>query len=1770
MKRAHRQSSAHGVSGATNGASTAVAVATEASDGERKKVLKADCSGSDDMSHYSDSPSDAAKATTMLERLWRQVDFAFMDICYTIEDRFTIPQNVAAVPGVVDEEHIQRQGVCMLVGHFLSILVLLAFAAYSRRLSSLMSGASPVMGEILFCVSHLSQVTQEQLGWSLFCSGFLSPSTFDWPAAESGASGAVPMSNGAGGQAVRRSMLGPNGNGGVGVNSGMTSGSQGLAGTGSGVAGGAASNPNTGGHFVRYLLGRKVNNMIRQESLRSYLYYSFYSPSAFLVEQTVWFVFLLATLDLVSMQRLAVAAFFANVVGWLPVYSVKSLAGVGSALLLVFMYWIPSYEMDEALLSVSFSERSLHCVLSAYCGSLCITLLFAETLLLEDVRRVLVQGVSTLPQRLLRAGGHHPTLARLVHGCMWLRFEYFYFIDFYFFLGMMCWLSLVLMEMAAGISVFGIATLLIAVPWLVGDGWTVTPLRALKDTVIYVGFYVVTALLLAHVVPWSGLAFLSNAVQSVAVLFLMAARCEYRQPGGSAYLLLWVAMMCVYLYEKAGMASTTTGSTVLGSHDSMSPSNFAKAMRDVWHGEAEAEEETLGLLNVGCAAFWQLLSRGLGEQGAQLLHFNAVVFGSMMLLCTTVRAVVVEGVCLSSFRPSVFTSAATAGTSTAAWTASAALPVPAGTAATASRGDDSGGAAQTFLERHCCLRGASGFLHGGLMTSSSSAKGRASPQGGGAKVLSCSAANAAKRPWHAPSHAVAAVMDDDASGAGGGGAAVPEDGAWEEAVSEGDKTIEETRKVSLEAESLLTGDVPTDLRTPLVITGESSAEDEGALTSSQASESRAHRSKRESKREPPSQFATTLPTRKSTTVGTLGEKAHPPPASCAGDRKTEKTAPVTLKSVSDITQDVSQTASFGESVNCNPTSLTSPMSSSDVNLTPLSSLRDEHAVPFTSRSSTNAEIPCEPRRERPERERRKERLREREPLKIVASTACGTAPTLSPMAKAELKDPYQQQPQQRPGKPSSEKTPDFEAPACPPSSAAVPLPRSRTEELRKVADTLTDARVPSRQTAAVESKEVARAKRAVADAKGSAATLAKSTSLAASATPACAASAAAGSELRAKNGKDEAACESGGGKKPDGKAKATAGKVSTNLKAAPPPAAGDLKAVAAGAADGAAAFLLPKPRHEQAASAGASATTIAKAALTAAKHAAAELAGGEKRGSHKNTMSTISEFGAFTSPGKAAVSSPALTQLSPSAVVPKTAAQQSVTAVLPAMPVPLPRSVQAADPDSVVEAARKAAEGSERRPEETLQRAWNDVHWSRADSQGASAASKDEHFLASASEVKLEVSRKPSAAAHAEDAEEPDVSYDLDRVFDFLRLKADYPTGMGEGDDDDRSSSAASNANHRHHPTSFLHSESPEQSRAVARSPPTNTGAANRRVSAADGLEAPSNVFSTQPRAHDDGSTARESFTPAQPSRSGSLADITHRAPKPIQSFSQWTAEGVDGFTEGGADSFASVNCSNPSASCNYPTQGTRSPGFHVFSTHPNAAAAAASPFSVQPPLAHMGRMPPGSALLNPELTEDGMESPAATRHMDLTAASTSAYYQLSSAGAPPSPLIDSRQSSFSHNPFSVSTVNLRASPVPSVSSLGRANSDTGTDRNSALSRLRPMPSSQMAMSEQMAMQQTMMVMMRTPDGQLALYPMMYSQSVYMMDLNGMMQTPQGMQMTSQTLPQQPTVLSAASPRGQAGTLAYHVTPDGSYVMTTAPQMSQQMMSQYHQPQEPP
>jgi hypothetical protein len=1960
MGRGSRHNAFHG----SNGAADAIAAA----DGRR--------SAETPFVHHSSQPqvSSAAEGsqTASLENddavfsLWEALEFCMYDVAYTIEDRFIIPQTIAAIPPLPHEGDGNRVSVAALIGYFMSVSTLLAFAAYSRRLSNLMSGASPVMGEILFCVSHLSQVTQEQLGWSLFCSGFLSPSCFDWSAADGGGGGG---SNAAGSQAARRQVLGG------GIGSGASSGGSGGGGGsfGSGVAGsGAGYASYSGGNLVRYLLGKKTNNVLRQESLRSYLYSSFYSPSAFLVEQTCWFAVLIATLDTITLQRIAVATFFGNAVGWVPVYSVGALATLASALLFVFMYWIPSYEISDGVLSALFLHSSLHHVVSAYCASLCITLLFAESMLLDDLRRSFVSLVFSLPQRALRLSGGHPVIAQALRACSEVRHTHFYFVDFYFFLGIVFWFSLVLMETAAGISILGIAALLMVVPCLVGSGWTTTPARALKDTLVYFCFYALMLSAMLFVVPLSGFAFLSNAVQAATIVMFMVARCEHKQPNGCAYVLIWVFMLAFYLYEKVGTGSGAAGSAVWAPQE-ITPTtvrvSLDSAAQIALQDHSSPNAEAVGIARVVCFTFWQLLSKGLSEEGTQVVHINAAVLGSMLLLSTTVHAAVVEGIGLSPM--SALSSAAT---TAAASSSAASTPVPSSGTAAPTGGPPvpataAGNAAPSTNTTSALAKMKNGSIASGsakVNASGTKLLSRSSPQeshsASGANLDSTEVARAStvevdivpatpevqegaatkgpnktadKPPLPTPAretqpHEPSTVLP----------VAVDAAAAREEAAS----VVEAVPAFSSSLKGLLsevTAVAAADSESPKPVERKAAVETTAQPTASSPVRERSEGTPRVAKaavtpETPADAMATAVKTKKDATAERTPEakkattpvpevkKSAAPPAVVVVDKVPEKVLPspvaespqpvtvaVTLKIkeareetavVTPVSAGTSATAakekptesSKGEEVSkatekaepaktsvkglpnasgsvvvedaartspasqSNDNSLTSPASVSVAKLTTPTASK-------TSESSVSSEEPKKNRRQR-ERERKKLQQERRRASLLAEAEAKQTE-----ARRAEVKSP--------------DVIPATAPSAAPVKTPALPLPRSQTEGFKKPSP----AAAPVAEAAqAVPPPKPERAHAAVNDRPSKTEAKAPPTPITVTpkvksptttekaggnnsngqnkdATPAATAAIRAAENNKAEkkepaNNKSKSVTSSpvtsaAGNAKVTHNSSTTAAESDNNNKKTSP------KSPSA-----APPFPLPKPRHEQAAAAAAKTTTNqpSPAATPAAAAAATPpLTAAEKlrrsanpatpSGKAGRTETSVANTPASGSPAttKATAPAPSTSPVYPTTTATVSASPDAAAATSAPLPVPLPRSAQSAETEAKKEsqttrpvhtkAGIKAAANTKRETEKTSKTPAAVV--SKADAVTPNPVPETAVPNAAASMPAMQELLTGSAAA-----EDGDDSYDLDRVLNFLKLKSGYTD-----DDNEYRSSSDDSGRCGYRRDAFFHAETPTSAQAGEACFSTVTAQTTPGPVIGNAIS----LFSTVPQLSEHVNSLHDlSAAPVsgpRPSMSGGTQQDFAQRPsqtQPLQQSSEWTARASESvYGDVASDSFNSGTVA--------PSTGS----FHVFSTHPQgaaamaaaaaAAAAAASgvnttslsppqPQMLSPPAPHTasfnsGMAAAGNALLRPVQSSEreavGMVMPAPGLFVTAGTPPT-VYYQAPQQlqpQTPSSPTSDGPQGQPQMTAYGFPTVgasststsfselmqmqgsdnNNNSSGSGNFSYNGGGGGPTNTTaggsamgqitighpphptsrQQSVFTRLRAVPNARGAMTEQMVlspspqqatavptmqaqstanMNPPMMVMMTNAEGQMALYPVVYNQPVYVLGQNGVVHQAQGAPQPQQSSPQQIVYTTALPPqnvmRAPQAVMTYPLTQDGtSYMPTSPPQGPVQNMQQY-------
>ncbi|KPA81533.1 hypothetical protein ABB37_03878 [Leptomonas pyrrhocoris] len=1797
--------------------------------------------------------------------LWKSVEACVTDICYTIEDRFILPQSIDSVPLFHSEEEEDHMSVAALIGHFMSISTLLAFMAYLRRLSNLMNGASPVMGEILFCVSHLSQVTQEQLGWSLFCSGFLSTSEFDVSGADGSGAGVANGgagagtngvgSNAAGSQGVRRQALGGAAMGRVGGGGGANSNLGGRAGGGAaGYAGYSGSN------VMRYLLGRKPGSVQRQESLRSYSCRSFYSPAAFLVEQACWFIVLIFALDTVPLQRLAVASFFGNAVGWVPVYSAGTLAALACALLFVFMYWIPSYEVDDAVLSVLLLRTPLHHIMSAYCASLCVTLLFAESMLLDDLRRTFVEIVFSLPQRVLRMSGSHPVVAQGLRVCGEVQRSYFYFVDFYFFLGMMLWFALVLLETAAGISILGITSLLLTVPWLVGGGWTIAPGRALKETVVCVGFYAVTAVTLAAVVPSRGIPFLSNAVQAAAILLFMVARCEHKQPNGCAYVLIWIVMLAVYLYEKTGSTREASGSVVWGPNETTSRVNFAGAAQVALQDHMDPEIEAATIVRMLCTTLWQLLSRGLSEEGTQVLHFNVVVLGSMLLLSTSVRAVAVEGI---DFSPASPTACATATTATAASATSTAGPISSASsqAVAATVIPASAPATTTAAPMNSAGRSKNGAsaAHGtktspGVTKSLSKSGPPDSPQSANGRIADSSdAARPGTADTCAETTTPAEAVEEDSTGSEESTTtASVEENAVEPEKGTAAVAVGPTRTADREEEKSAPAGAPDVVAVEGEIEEEETAKEEGPAVSNRAEAESAETAAEE---EPQVDMRAVAEVTKAVarTIGVsptvqqqrvLSPLLSPKsPKGAAEVRSLGVATPVQteVREVAVATTECDSEEKLAVKVLAEVNgvlenaSLATPVSQSNESTSsPTNPDSGQSTTRTESKTSLSSFTTVEKKKGRHQRDRerkalQRERLKESLRLEAEASRQAETSPVAVATAKLPVVGPAK-----APATVVSAKAP------------APPLPRSQTEGFQKsgaAAAETTKLAVPSKTEKKSETPRASRASQPEATKPPAAMNGSfKATSTAAGS------SNASGSNERKKDN-SPAAVRAAQDKKQEntefasGKNK-TAASPTAAVAAAAAAAPTTSKETAKGsvpAADGSrktpkssppvVPFPLPKPRHEQAAAAKAapvptsvkrSSSAAATAAATPAAAPTTSLTAAEKlrRSATSSILSGKEAHSETSSAATPALQTPATPKTFTTAASTSTTANNAAVNTAAAKKEPpqkARREVRQTSSTSVVDAAsanpQKATGVAPQKPSITQGK---ELPTGKKDAPSHAVTKAAGQVEQTKTTSPASASKQPSQSAAVKTqpavaAEDPDESYDLNRVLNFLKLKSMYvedEDGEGGGSDDSNRGG--------YHGETFFKAESPTAK------------------------EAEDACFSTVPAQATPGSVTTSigpfSTVPQPSEHVTSLHNTPRRLVPRSQSPSDWavkTGEGIYGDVAN--DSLSPGNPALPGGS------------FHVFSTHPQgaaAAAAAAATTNTSFTSAQQTLLPPppqlqqqqqqrlaspnttatvqGNRFLHPTQVpeREGVFATMTAQPMHAkTATPPAVYYQMPQQTSP-SPVAAGQAQQQQSSPFSMAMMTRgvaahsfpemtlmntqQRSPYTSDNSSDGRNSNAncnsmlyapvggtplqgsnggGADRQQTVfSRLRAVPDSRGAMNEPMVMSpsaaqgngthilpgqpsrgsgpgpnmaQPMMMMMANSGGQMSLFPVVYSQPVYVMDSNGMMRAAQVMsqpQMQPHPQQQQQLVYQAnMTPSGavqrQPNVVAYQTTPQTTY-----------------------
>lgn len=555
-------------------------------------------------------------------------------VCHIIVNRCALPHGISVVPEPDLDAENGDNPFFKFLGFLLLMFLWMNTTVYLRRSSFVLKGIPPVTGELLMCVYHLCQVMTHQLGWSLLYSGMF-PSPLHVTQMNSNLHLSCPVSDVA--------FAGT----GVAVSSTVTFMPIAASG-GNGQRKGSASNGghstmalNGGGGSVchmpsRALLSRSSRQQQQQQQHpllpHCYAFSSFYTPTAFFIEQVIWFVVLSLLLDTFTLQRLTAALFFANSVQWTLSLSIPNLTFLVLGSIGIFRYITPAYDLDASLVASLNLDTTLQRLFTSYTASLCMTLLCAESFLLADARWSLVRWVCMIPQRLEKCSSSGGVAyqkicraARLIYRCL-------SFADVYFFLCFTTWFSLLLLEFRLGLSVVGLGAGIYLLFFLVGNLEDNTLVGVFGDLLVMLLYYSATALALIALIPWNAFHFLSGAFQAALCLLIILARSRQASSRGTAFLLMWVAMLAVYCYMSMDV--------------SRHPTHQAKsAFNEILNSSVEGD--TFQNIKKFYLSLFYLTPSMLKAYGPGFLHFNLVVMGCMVVFSTAAHAMLVEGVTLT-------------------------------------------------------------------------------------------------------------------------------------------------------------------------------------------------------------------------------------------------------------------------------------------------------------------------------------------------------------------------------------------------------------------------------------------------------------------------------------------------------------------------------------------------------------------------------------------------------------------------------------------------------------------------------------------------------------------------------------------------------------------------------------------------------------------------------------------------------------------------------------------------------------------------------------------------------------------------------------------------------------------------------------------------------------------------------------------------------------------------------------------------------------------
>ncbi|KAH9577956.1 hypothetical protein LSM04_000821 [Trypanosoma melophagium] len=264
--------------------------------------------------------------------------------------------------------------------------------------------------------------------------------------------------------------------------------------------------------------------------------------TAFVVEQFVWFIIIISSLDLRNIHRLSVALFVVNTIHWAR-FGLSSAACFLGLYLLVTHFWLPSYSLRDTFLALSGQRSWVYTIYSSYSLAFSLTLLITDTQFLQRARREIIWRVlkvgSALEKNLIN------TPLRCIFDLQRLLLNYFFFVGFNFFMALCMWFSTMMFEWAFDTSCTGVICTIGVVYIILGKGRAEGFRKALREGIVCFLAYLSVVAFIFYFVSAQSLSFMANCVSSGFFVLYIAAYSPRRVYSAAPLAVIWLIMVAV-------------------------------------------------------------------------------------------------------------------------------------------------------------------------------------------------------------------------------------------------------------------------------------------------------------------------------------------------------------------------------------------------------------------------------------------------------------------------------------------------------------------------------------------------------------------------------------------------------------------------------------------------------------------------------------------------------------------------------------------------------------------------------------------------------------------------------------------------------------------------------------------------------------------------------------------------------------------------------------------------------------------------------------------------------------------------------------------------------------------------------------------------------------------------------------------------------------------------------------------------------------------------